>query len=96
MQRWNDLAVTPGLSVRGLVVGRGGVSRAQWDVFQQTGSRMPLGSISARDASLMAGRLGFRMTPFAVVLDVHGRVAASFPAGRNVPPEILSRMMAGS
>lgn len=91
--RWNTLSTAPGLRVRGLVVGRGGASPGQSELFRKAGLRLSLGSIPMSDASLVAGKLGVRGTPFAVVLDANGRVAASFPAGQNVPVEVLSRMV---
>lgn len=91
VRQWNALAATPGLPVRGLVV-----SPARRDAsVPQTGLTIPLSAVSPGDAALVGERLGFRATPFAVVLDRHGRVAAAFPAGRAVPPEVLASMLGG-
>ena len=46
-----------------------------------------------RDASLVAAKLGYRSTPFAVIVDAEGRVAASAPAGRNVPREVVAALV---
>lgn len=95
VRRWNTLAGTPGLRVRGLVAGKA-TSSAQQKVFAETGLRMPLGAISQADASLVAGKLGYTRTPFALVLDSRGRISGSFPAGQNVPPDIVATLVAGS
>jgi hypothetical protein len=96
VRRWNALATAPALHVSGLVVGGAGVSPAQAKVFAEFGLRMPVASISRLDAEILAGKLGYVSTPFAVVLDSSGRVAASFPAGQNVPPEVVSRLVSGT
>jgi hypothetical protein len=94
-RRWNSLAGTPGLRVEGLVTGSG-ISPAQRKIFTETGLRMKLGTISSEDASLLGGKLGYTRTPFAIVLDGQGRIAASFPAGQNVPPEVVATLISGS
>jgi hypothetical protein len=95
VRRWNTLASAPGLRVQGLVTG-GGVSAVQKKMFAETGLRMKLGAISPEDASLVGGKLGYTRTPFALVLDGRGRVAGSFPASQNVPPEIVAALVSGS
>lgn len=95
VRRWNALAGTPGLRVRGLVAGSA-ISSTQQKVFAETGLRMRLGAISHEDAGLVAGKLGYTRTPFALVLDSRGRVAGSFPAGENVPPEVVATLVSGS
>lgn len=54
---------------------------------------LPVRSLRHRDAAIVAERLGYRSTPFAVVLDAHGRVVASFPAGQEVPDDIIIGMI---
>lgn len=93
---WNALSAASGLRVRGLVVGDGHLSPAQARAFARANLRMPVRSISTLDAGLLAAKLGHRATPFAVVVDARGRIAASFPAGRNVPHEQLLRLVRGS
>ncbi|HEU4883434.1 MAG TPA: hypothetical protein VFT45_14330 [Longimicrobium sp.] len=95
VRRWNTLASAPGLNVRGLVTG-GDLSSTQKTIFAQTGARMALGNISSADASLVGGKLGYTRTPFALVLDGRGRVAGSFPANQNIPPEVVTTLVSGS
>lgn len=92
VRRWNALAGTPGLRVTALVAGKT-ISSAQQKVFADTGLRLKLGAISQEDASLVAGKLGYTRTPFALVLDARGRITGSFPAGQNVPPEVVAALV---
>lgn len=92
---WNALSATPALRLRGLVAGENGIAPAQKRVPAVTGLRMPLNSISAVDAALLAEKMGYTSTPFAVVLDSRGRVAGSFAASRDVPPHLLSSLVHG-
>lgn len=94
-RRWNALAGTPGLRVKGLVTGES-ISPAQRKVFSESGLRIKLDAISPEDASVLGGKLGYTRTPFAIVLDGRGRIAASFPAGQNVPPEVVATLVSGS
>lgn len=96
VRRWNALAAAPAIHVAGLVVGGGGVSAAQKKVIGESGLTMPVASISRLDAEILAGKLGYASTPFAVVLDRSGRVAASFPAGQNVPADVVARLVSGT
>lgn len=95
VRRWNALAGTPGLRVTGLVAGET-ISPAQQKVFADTGLRLKLRAIPHEAASLVAGKLGYTHTPFALVLDSRGRIAGSFPAGQNVPPEVAAALVSGS
>jgi hypothetical protein len=96
VRRWNALAAAPGFRTTGLVIGKGGVSSAQKKVFTETGLKLTVAPISAVDAGVVAGKLGYTATPFAVVLDAGGRVAASFPAGQNIPPDMVATLVSGS
>lgn len=95
IQHWNELggAVVP---VRARVVGSGTVSPEQERMFAELRVGVPVEGISKRGAAVVAERLGFSTTPFAVVLDRRGRVAAAFPADQNVPLEFLERMYLGT
>lgn len=88
---WTALHRSGVVPVRAAVVG-GGLSSRQLTLFAQNDVRIPLGSISPLDAAIVAEKLGYASTPFAVVLDRQGRVAASFPAEKNIPPEVLRQM----
>lgn len=95
VRRWNALADAPGLRVRGLVAG-GAVSSAQQKMFAEQGLQIDIGAISPVDASILGAKLGYTRTPFALVLDGHGRIAGSFPAGQNVPPHVVTALLSGS
>ena len=92
--RWNELHRSGRLGVRGLVAGAG-PSTLQQDLFAKRDLDLPLGTISVRDAAIVAERLGYTSTPFAVILDRQGRVAGAFPAQQNVPPEMLQAIARG-
>jgi hypothetical protein len=96
VRRWNELALAPGLRVRGLVVGNGSLSPAQRKVFARTGLRLSVHAISSEDASRLGGMLGHTRTPFVLVLDGRGRLAGSFPASQNVPPDAVTMLVSGS
>ncbi|HEX8693823.1 MAG TPA: hypothetical protein VF746_15480 [Longimicrobium sp.] len=96
LQRWNALRQKTNVPVLGRVVGRGALSPRQQALFDSLRVEIPIRGIDPLDAGIVAEKLGYRSTPFAVVLDRRGRVAASFPAGQNVPPEILERFVRGS
>lgn len=95
VEQWNALAAAPEIRAAALVIGWR-PSPAQNEVLTRTGLKIPLGSIPALDAQLVAAALGYTRTPFAVVLDRHGRVAGTFPASQNVAPEVVARLAAGS
>ena len=94
VQRWNQLRLAGAVPVKGLVAGAA-LSPRQRDLFARRDLQLPLGTITAQDAAIVAEKLGYRATPFAVVLDRHGRVAATFPAEQNVAPEIVQRLVRG-
>lgn len=94
VKRWNALHQAGKFSVAGLVIGDGRLSEQQQAVFDDVHVAMPLRAITARDAEIIAEKLGYTATPFAVVLDREGRVAGSFPAGQNVQAEALERLIA--
>jgi hypothetical protein len=95
VQRWNSLHRAGRFPVTGLVVGSGRLSSRQQALFTQNGATFPLRPIAAQDAGSMAEKLGYVSTPFAVVLDRHGRVAGSFPGLQNISPEVLERLITG-
>jgi hypothetical protein len=95
-QRWDALRKEMNVQVLGRIVGRGELSSRQRALFDSLRVEIPIRGIDPTDAGIVAERLGYRSTPFAVVLDRRGRVAASFPAGQNVPPELLERFARGS
>lgn len=94
--RWNDLHRAGRFPVTALVVGSGDLSPRQQAVFKQSGATFPLRPIMAQDAGRVAEKLGYASTPFAVVLDRHGRVAGSFPGLQNMPPEVLEQLISGT
>lgn len=89
---WTALHRAGKVPVRAAVVG-GGLSSRQRDLFARYDVQIPLASISPLDAAILAEKLGYASTPFAVVLDRRGRVAASFPAQKNLPPEVVRLMV---
>lgn len=96
LQRWKALRKEAEVPILGMVVGRGTLSPRQQALFDSLRVELPIRGIDPTDAAIVAEKLGYRSTPFAVVLDRRGRVAASFPAGQNVPPKILERFVRGS
>lgn len=90
---WNTLHAAGRFPVTGLVLGGGELSAHERAILKRDGVQFPLRGIAAADAKSIARMLGFRSTPFAIVLDRHGRVAGAFPGGRNVPAEALIRLM---
>jgi hypothetical protein len=95
VERWNTLHRTGRVAITALVVGSGRLSPAQRDVFEEHAVELPLRPIRLVDAQILAEKLGYVSTPFAVVLDKNGRVAGSFPASQNVPIEVLEALVAG-
>lgn len=94
--RWNALHEAARFPVTGLVVGTTRLSPRQRELFEQHRVSFPLRAIPARDAAAVAEKLGYTSTPFAVVLDREGRVAASFSGSRNMPAEVLESLVTGS
>jgi hypothetical protein len=94
--RWNDLHRAGRFPVTALVVGSGDLSPRQQAVFKQAGATFPLRPIAAQDAGRVAEKLGYVSTPFAVVLDRHGRVAGSFPGLQNMSSEVLQQLISGT
>ena len=92
--RWNELHRAGTAPVTGLVVGSGSLTPRQRQAFEARGVAFPLRAIAAADAAILGEKLGYTSTPFAIVLDVHGRLAASFPASQNVPAEVVARLVA--
>jgi hypothetical protein len=88
---WTALHESGTVPVSAAVVGKG-LSRRQRDLFARHGVEIPLTSISLQDAAIVAEKLGYASTPFAVIFDRRGRVAAAFPAERNMPAEIVQRI----
>lgn len=92
VRRWNALGAEPSFRATALVIG--GLDSRRRQALERAGLRLPLMSIPPLDAELIAGMLGHARTPFAVVLDARGRVAASYPATRTVPAEAIRRLIA--
>jgi hypothetical protein len=95
LQGWNDLHAEARFGVRGLIVGDGTLSPVQEQLFRERRIEMPVAGISRQAAAVVAARLGYTLTPFAVVLSPDGGIVASFPAGRNVPVEVLESLISG-
>jgi hypothetical protein len=89
---WNRAYRSARLPVRGVVVGTGAPSARQGALFRELRLEMPLAPITRRHASTVAERLGYTSTPFAILLDAEGRVAAAFPASGPIPPPLLERV----
>lgn len=94
--RWNDLHRAGRFPVTALVVGPGSVSKQHRELLRQQNLGLPLQAITTRNAGIVAEKLGYTSTPFAVVIDRAGRVAGSFPASRNVPVEVLAQIIGRS
>lgn len=95
VKRWTALHGTGRVPMTALVVGSGTLSPAQRDVFQEHQVSLPLRRIHMVDAQILAEKLGYASTPFAVVIDRNARVVGSFPASQNVPIEVLEALVAG-
>lgn len=93
--QWNALHRTGRFPVHGLVIGSGRLSPRQRELFDREGVLFPLRAITAHDAAAVAEKLGHTSTPFAVVLDRNGRVAASASTLQNMPPELLQQLITG-
>jgi hypothetical protein len=89
--RWNALYAARRFPVTAVVVGSGRVEPRQRELFRRQRLELPLRAITARDAGIIAEKLGHTSTPFAVMIDGAGRVAGSFPASQNVPAEIVEQ-----
>jgi hypothetical protein len=94
--RWNALHRAGRVRVTGLVVGPGRVSSRHRELFRRLGLQVPLRAITARHGGIVAEKLGYTSTPFAVMIDRGGRVAGSFPAGQNVPAELVEQVITGA
>lgn len=94
VKHWTAAHEAGPVPVRIAVVGKE-LSPRQRDLLARNDVRLPVGSISFRDASIVAEKLGYSATPFAVLFDHRGRVAATWPAGRAIPPEMVRQVAAG-
>jgi hypothetical protein len=90
---WNAVHAKKQVRVTGLVVGSGRISARERAAFARDGVRFPLRRIAASDAASIAMQLGFRSTPFVIVIDHAGRVAGAFHAAQNVSADALLRLM---
>lgn len=90
---WNAVYAARQIPVTGLVVGNGRISTGERAAFVRDGVRFPLRRIASPDARTVAMQLGFRSTPFAIVIDRSGRVAGAFPAAQNLPTDAVLGMM---
>lgn len=93
VKRWNAVHRSGRVPVAALVVGSGSLSSEQRDVFEDNEVSLPLRPIRMLDARIVAEKLGYTSTPYAVVLDRQGRVAGSFPGLQNVPVEALEELV---
>lgn len=94
--RWNALWRARRFPVTALVVGAGRVSAHQRELLRGQKLELPLRAITARDAGVVAEKLGYTSTPFAVMIDRGGRVAGSFPASQNLPVDMVENVIRGS
>lgn len=94
--RWNALHRAGRFPVTAAVVGPKGASKRHRELLRQQDLGLPLRAITTRNAGIVAEKLGYTSTPFAVVIDHGGRVAGSFPAAQNVPVEVVERVIGGS
>lgn len=76
--------------VVGRIVGDGTLSAEQDARLRQKGLDFSTTALPMRAAALIAARLGYSQTPFAVVLDRGGRVVGSFAADDSVSVESYS------
>lgn len=90
--RWNAARAAGTFPVHAVVVGSS-LSDRQKRIFRDLHIEVPTRGISKLDASIVAEKLGYRLTPFVVVLDARGRVAGSFPADQNVPLATLQHLV---
>lgn len=93
VERWKALHRHGTVPVTVLVVGSGALAREQRNAFAEHDASLPLRRLRMLDARIVAEKLGYASTPFAVVLDREGRVAASFPGMQNVPAEALEALV---
>jgi hypothetical protein len=95
VHRWNSLSAAPGFNVRGLLVGEAEGSPAHARVRAITSVGISLGTISTMDAGLLAEKLGYASTPFAMVLVTAGwRVR--FPLARTSRRPLLRTWYPGT
>lgn len=94
--RWNALHRAARFPVTAAVVGSGRVDPLDREIFRRRNLELPLRAITARDAGIIAEKLGHTSTPFAVMIDRAGRVAGSFPASQNVPAEVVEQAITGA
>jgi hypothetical protein len=90
--RWNALYRAGRFPITAVMVGKG----SHHQLLRRQNLELPLRAITARDAGIIAEKLGHPSTPFAVMIDRAGRVAGSFPASQNVPLEVVEQAIAGS
>lgn len=96
VERWNAFHRAGRFPVTALVVGAGRVSPRQRELLRERNLELPLRAITARDAGIVAEKLGYTSTPFAVTIDRGGRIAGSFPARQNLPANVAAEVIAGS
>ena len=63
------------------------VSPRQRELLRRQSLELPLRAITTRDAGILAEKLGYTSTPFAVLIDRGGRVYAAWT--RTLPPQHL-------
>lgn len=91
--RWNALHRAGRFPVTALVAGPGRVSSRHRALLRRHDLQLPLRGITERNAAIVAEKLGYTATPFAVMIDRGGRVAGSFPASQNVPAEVVEQVI---
>ena len=91
--RWNALHRAGRFPVTAVVVGPGSVSKQHRELLRQQNLGLPLRPITTRNAEIVAEKLGYTSTPFAVMIDRGGHIAGSFPASENVPVEVVAQMI---
>jgi hypothetical protein len=87
--RWNAFHRGRRFPVTALIVGSDRDLRRQRELLRQRNLTLPLRAITQREAGIVAEKLGYTSTPFAVMIDRAGRVAGSFPASQNLPADIV-------
>lgn len=90
---WNASQAARRFPVTGLVIGNGPLTEEEATGLRENGVTFPLRRIAEHDATLVAHKLGYLATPFAIVLDRAGRVTASFPGKQEVPLDALVRLI---